>query len=52
MDKNEIAQKNKLISYILSLTPGQVDKLVESIPILTSLLAEEPVKKEYPFISS
>ena len=39
MDKNEISQENKLISYILSLTPEQVDKLVESIPILTSLLA-------------
>ena len=39
MDKNENSQENKLISYILSLTPEQVDKLVESIPVLTSLLS-------------
>ena len=39
MDKNQISQENKLISYILSLTAEQVDKLVESIPVLTSLLS-------------
>ena len=52
MKKNKISQENKLISYVLSLTPEQADKLVESIPILTSLLTEEPVKKEYPLICS
>ena len=34
------APKDQLISYILSLTPEQVAKLVNQLPQLTSLLEE------------
>ena len=34
-------QENKLLSYISMLTPEQIDKLVNQIQLLTSLLSEQ-----------
>jgi ferredoxin len=36
-----LMKENKLITYIMSLTPEQVDKLVSSLPLLISLLLAE-----------
>ena len=39
-EKIRMSDTDKLISYILSLTPEQVDKVVSQIPRLTELLSK------------
>ena len=36
-----IMKENKLLSYIAMLTPEQIQKLVNQLPLLTSLLSEQ-----------
>ena len=39
-DGNTMATNDDLITYILSLTPEQIDKLTDQLPRLTALLSK------------
>lgn len=41
MKTNKISAKETLMSYILSLTPEKVDKIIDNLPLLQSIISKD-----------
>lgn len=46
IENNSINPSEELLSYIRNITPEQVDKIINHLPLLTALLAES--SQPYP----